>query len=267
MHKLALITGAGSGIGRALTLSLVKRDITVVVVGRRIAPLQALQALAPEQVFTLALDVSDEKGRDQIVAFLESHGELHYLVHNAATIEPIGSLSTMDLAAWRQMQAVNIEAPIALTQGCLPYLSQGSRILQISSEAAHSPFANIAPYCLSKAANYMAYQLWRQELMPKGVSVGSVKPGIVDTAMTDLMVADVWRETFPAVNHLFEMKRKAKMLPVETVAAFLTWLLCDVEAKTYCEAEWDIYERRHHLHWLGDLPMPIPVEIDNAVNG
>ena len=179
MKKTALITGAGTGIGRALSEFLIEAGLQVIAVGRRPQPLESLRASHPDAGVAGSADVGTEAGR-LALAEAVSGASLNLLVHNAAVLEPAGPLAEMSLEAWREHQAINLEGPLFLTQALLPRLESGSRILHISSGAAHTAIQGWAAYCMSKAALHMGYQCWRNELQVRGVLVGSVRPGVVD---------------------------------------------------------------------------------------
>ncbi len=93
--ELAIITGAGSGIGRALTHSLAERGLHVLGVGRRLAPLEETRTYRPEHIRVVSADVSTEDGRAAIISALPEGVRVRYLVHNAAVLGPVAPLSRM----------------------------------------------------------------------------------------------------------------------------------------------------------------------------
>lgn len=259
MTSLVVVTGASSGIGRALTKRFADLNFQVLAVARREALLESLQAYAPTQIRPLCADLSIECGRKAIIDNIKKIGNLQYFIHNAGVVEPLGKLTQVDMSAWRAMQVVNVEAPLALTQMALPYfIASDNRILHLSSGAAHLPIQAIAAYAMSKASFFMMYQLLRDELADTAVSVGSVAPGIIDTAMTDHIAEDLPHDEYGTSAWFDTLKKDHEMLSPETVAHFLSWLLLEVDAKTFREKEWDIYDTTHHTAWLQDLPFPFP---------
>jgi benzil reductase ((S)-benzoin forming) len=264
---LVVITGASSGIGRAVALHFAQLNYHVLAVARRVALLADLQACAPAQIIPVCADISTVSGRDMVIEMIKKIGHLQYLIHNAGIIEPLGQLTQIDFSLWQTMQAVNVDAPLALTQKALPYFSgNDNRILHLSSGAAHLPLQAMAAYSVSKAALFMMYQLLRDELAGSGISVGSVSPGIIDTAMTDRIADDLPYDKYETAVWFKALKTQHEMLLPETVARFLAWLLLKVDPKTFREKEWDIYDRTHHSVWLGDAQLSIPPEIDAQVN-
>ena len=249
-----IITGAGSGIGRALSYEFASRGYDVLAVGRREEALKETQTFSPKKISILTADVCVENDRQKILDATSSYTNISLLIHNAGQLIPIGSFESLRLEDFQQHMKTNLEAPLFLTQLCLPKLS-GGRVLHLSSGLAHLPMEKALPYCVSKAALYMAYQILKLELAKNNIAVGSVKPGIVDTTMQKPLregseVLEKDRAFFEAL-----WNNKQLVLP-KTVARFCAWLLCDIGAEQYSEQEWDIYDARHHAEWLGDVPVP-----------
>lgn len=254
MQPITLITGAGTGIGRALTKNLAERGHHIIAVGRREALLAETQASHPDKIITVAADVSTPEGREQIALRVAEYPALSYVVHNAAVVEPVAFIKDIHLADWRHAQATNVEAPLFLTQ-CLRPKLRGGRILHISSGVAHFAMAGWAAYCTAKAALFMLYQCLKLELAEEDIAVGSVMPGIADTPMQGLL-----RETsgMRTDDQAFFRRLHAtqRLVPVDTVAAFLSWLLCDISKDEFSAAEWDIYDAKHHARWLQERSLP-----------
>lgn len=248
-----IITGGGSGIGKALAQALAKRGKKVLIIGRRLALLQATTANNPGMEY-FCTDISASSGRDALTRFLERETSINALVNNAGIIEPMSALKNISLAAWQQAMATNLEAPLFLTQALYPKLDQG-RVLNISSGLAHFPASGLAAYCVSKAALYMLTQCWRLE--SPHVALTSVMPGIVETQMQDLLRNT--GEIAPEHHAFFQrLKKNDQLISTETVAAFLSWLLLDLPVDQYISKEWDIYDQNHHAAWLKP-PHQVPV--------
>lgn len=231
----AVVTGGGTGIGRALALELARRGLDVLVVGRRHELLDAVCRDGGSRLSAVAADVAQESGRAAIRDALEGR-QVCCLVHNAAVLEPIGPLSGVTLEAWRAAQAVNVEAPLFLTQALLGQL-RGGRVLHVSSGAAHHGYAGWGSYCAAKAALHMLYQVLRDELADAGVAVGSVRPGVVDTPMQAL-IRQQGEDDFPAIERFRELHRGGHLLKPESVAGFMASLLLDAPISAFVEREW-----------------------------
>ena len=159
MSGISIITGGGSGIGRALAKRLASKAQPVLIVGRQSETLQQTkdQSTNPSYIRTLVADVSQPSGRDQIVQSLQTHHVTHvnHLIHNAALLEPCGPLMGVDLESWRHHMAVNVEGPLFLTQNLLHLLQRteegetGGRVLHISSGAAHHGYRGWVCTCVN----------------------------------------------------------------------------------------------------------------------
>lgn len=242
MTSLAIVTGASSGIGRALTWELAARGIRVLGVGRDLQRLEETRRHAPALIKIIAADIATAEGREAVAASLSADDPIAYLVHNAAVLEPVGTLAAMSLESWRQAQAINVEGPLFLTQRLLPHL-HGGRLLHISSGAAHRAYIGWGAYCASKAALYMLYQVLREELREFDIKVGSARPGVVDTPMQDLIRA-LPKERFPGVNRFIQLKQSGQLVTPGDAASFLAWTLLKTTDQEFTEAELDINETK-----------------------
>lgn len=247
-----VITGGGSGIGRALAHGLAYRNKQVCIIGRHEAPLIETAARYPSIRYVIA-DVSTEEGRETIIAQLQKETGLAGLIHNAGTIEPMTSLERLDKAAFQQVMATNLEAPLFLTQALQSVLT-GARVLHIGSGAAYFPVKSWAAYCISKAALSMLTRCWQVD--KPDIAVSSVMPGIIDTSMQALIRHA--KEMAPEKQDFFnQLKQGGRLIQPDTVALFLTWLLLDVDTAVYVSKEWDIYDTSHHAAWLR-APYTVP---------
>ena len=247
MRSIALVTGAGSGSGYALSKRLVERGCDVLAIGRRAEPLAALAAAHPDHITPLALDVSASDAAQHILSALDD-APLRFIVHNAASLTPAGPLETLDRAAFRAHLETNLHAPLFLTQALLPQLQGGARILHTSSGAAHRALSGWGPYCMSKAALHMLTQCWNAELAERGILVGSARPGVVDTPMQET-IRSLTPQDFPAVETFRHLKAAGELLPPKTVARFLAWMLLDAEGEQFSGAERDVRDAELTKLW------------------
>lgn len=246
--KNFIITGAGTGIGQALALNLAGKGHRILAVGRRLSHLSNTQTPHPKQIDTLAGDITEDSFRQAIADWAACNPGALYLVHNAGIAEPLGLLKDIGAEAFRYQLAVNVEAPLFLTQRLLPYLAKG-RILHISSGLAHFHCPGAASYCISKAALYMLYQSWREELIDQDIAVGLMSPGAVDTPMQE-MLRSTDRNTLPIVDSFIRFKKSGDLISPAIVADFISWLLLATTTEDFSHAEWDIADASHHKHWL-----------------
>lgn len=193
--KVALVTGAASGIGRAAALLLAREG--ALVVGTDIqadkgpALVAEIERAGGKAVF-LAHDVSDEKHWQAVIADVASaHGRLDILVNNAG-IGYSGPVVEMSLERWRQQMAINVDGTFLGVKHGLPLMRRGGggSIVNISSIAGIKASANASGYAASKAAVRLFTKAVALECAAAkdGVRVNSVHPGVVETAIWDRML-------------------------------------------------------------------------------
>ena len=184
MKTWAVVTGAGGGIGAAVTRSLAAgAGLQVLAVGRRPEPLAAVNASAPAgSVVPLQGDIAKEETVRRIAAAVPAGDRLCYLVQNAAVGLP-ARLADVRREDWDYAVAVNVTAPLFLTQALLPRLraAGGGRILHLGTGVAFGAQLGTTTYGVTKMAFHRLYEQLRVELDGTGVAVGSVSPGVVDT--------------------------------------------------------------------------------------
>ncbi len=183
--KRVLITGAGSGIGRALAIEAARRGLQVALCGRRPETLDAtLRELAGTGHWALAADVTDASGRRAIVESVMRHwAALDVLVNNAGLVEG-GALEDLDDAALARIFDTNVIGPIALTRDLMPMLerAQPSRVVNVGSVFGDIPYPLFASYSASKFALRGFSTALRREWKGRGIGVTYVAPRATRTA-------------------------------------------------------------------------------------
>ncbi|MEK9764538.1 MAG: SDR family NAD(P)-dependent oxidoreductase [Deltaproteobacteria bacterium] len=244
--KHILITGGGTGIGRALAERFAAKGWRVTIVGRRLELLQEVARDYPENISIISENVGRNQDRQKIVA--EVKGTLDLLVHNAAVLGPVGPILEQSPENWKWHMATNVEGPLFLTQALLPNLVENSRVVNISSGAAHQGIPGWGMYCTSKAALFMLGQLLKDELAQRNIWFGSVRPGIVDTPM-QAEIRALEPENFPMVEQFRQYKATGALVTSELVAQYLEWLLLEVSGPQLGEREWDIRDAEWQPAW------------------
>jgi NAD(P)-dependent dehydrogenase (short-subunit alcohol dehydrogenase family) len=156
-QRVALITGASQGLGRALAGALADRGWALVIDARRADRLEpaAAELATRAKVVAIAGDVTDPRHREDLVAAVHALGRLDVLVNNASTLgaSPLPSLDAIDLDVFRRIYEVNVVAPLALTQWLLPELGRThGTILNVTSDAGAEAYPEWGGYGSSKAA-------------------------------------------------------------------------------------------------------------------
>ncbi|CAM2941298.1 SDR family NAD(P)-dependent oxidoreductase [Legionella worsleiensis] len=240
-----IITGGGSGLGKALALNLAQRGKSVLIIGRREAMLKETAAVCASIKY-LCADVSTSEGRDLIRVCLDNIPQIHALVNNAGSLQPVVPITDIKMNDWHQTLATNLDAPLCLPQLLNDKLKHG-RVLNIGSGAAYFPVKGWTTYCVSKAALAMLTRCWQLE--SDAISFASVMPGIIDTEMQ--AIARNGSHMDPEHVLFYQrLKQHNRLISPDTVAEFLAWLLLDLDADKYVSKEWDIYDTSHHAFWL-----------------
>ncbi len=183
-NKVALVTGASSGIGRACAHKFAAEGARVALVARRADALEQIAREMGGESRVIAADVTRAADiarvvRETVAAF----GGIDVLV-NAAGIIASGTVENTTLADWDYMMNVNARAPFYLMQCAMPYLvERKGNVVNVSSVTGIRAFPNVLAYCASKAALDQLTHCAALEVATKGVRVNAVNPGVVVTQL------------------------------------------------------------------------------------
>lgn len=187
--KVALITGASSGIGAATAKTLAAHGVKVGLAARRLDRLQALVKeikAAGGEAIALQMDVTDQASVAEGVATLhETYGRIDIAFNNAGLM-PISDIASLKLDEWHRMVDVNVKGLMNSTAATLPHLIErgAGHIVNTSSIAGRKVFAGLAVYCATKHAVSAFTEGLRLEVGKKhNIRVTSIQPGAVDTEL------------------------------------------------------------------------------------
>lgn len=189
-HRTILLTGAGSGIGRALALELAQHSPRLALVGRRREPLDEVAALVREkggEAVVISADLTVDGAPAQVVAAAQEQlGGIDVLINNAGNVRA-GRLESIEESEVLAQIALNLTAPILLTRAALPALraSGEGTVVNVSSGFGLLGMAFYATYGAAKAGIAHFGEALRRELHGEGVHVLNVFPGATDTPMME----------------------------------------------------------------------------------
>ncbi|MEU9468218.1 SDR family oxidoreductase [Streptomyces avermitilis] len=179
--RTVLITGAGTGIGRATARAFAAEGARVVAVSRREAPL-AETAEGHPGITPLPADITAEDAPARIIdSVLDTHGRLDVLVNNAAIVGT-ESLATYTRTSIAPLLATNLTAPVLLTQAALPALTESRGVIvNVSTSVGQRAWPGNSLYAATKTALELLTRSWAVELAPRGIRVSAVAPGAIAT--------------------------------------------------------------------------------------
>jgi NAD(P)-dependent dehydrogenase (short-subunit alcohol dehydrogenase family) len=191
--RVAVVTGASSGIGAAIAVALAAAGAKVIAVGREAQRLQAtvgkIIGLGHEAHGVVA-ELTDFAGARAVVdTTIERYGRMDVLVHSAGIFIPATFVDATCEELDRHWK-VNVRAPFELTQVALAHLGPGSSVIFITSTVARVGFANTATYSASKAAVDGMMRVMAIELAPRGICVNGIAPGWTATPMNETLRED-----------------------------------------------------------------------------
>lgn len=198
--KVAIVTGASSGIGRATAQSLAKKGVRVVLGARR---RDRLDELASEiqsvggQALSFVTDVAQRQSCEDLIRYtIEQWGRIDILVNNAGLM-PLSFIKNLHVDEWDRMIDVNIKGVLYCTAAALPHMltAKSGHIVNVSSVAGRIVFPAGSVYCATKHAVTAFSEGLRQELSTrKNIRVTCIEPGVVATELTSTITDESLQE-------------------------------------------------------------------------
>lgn len=188
--RVAVVTGASRGIGRAIAVCLAEAGADVVAAGRSVEHLTSLEAQISalgRRCVTVSADVTADEAPDAIVAAAATLGGLHVLVNNAGGNTFSVPLETMRFSGWRKTMELNLDSVVRLIQAALGQMASGSSIVNVSSVTALRGAPLMAHYAAAKAALVNLSATLALEVASRGIRVNALLPGWIATDLTEFL--------------------------------------------------------------------------------
>ncbi|MGD0141894.1 MAG: SDR family oxidoreductase [Rhizomicrobium sp.] len=231
--KVAIVTGAGSGIGRAVAVALSNEGYSVVVAGRRKDALDATVAMAGAML-AIACDIADQASVRALFAQTKAaYGRLDVLFNNAGTGTPPMPMEDLPLEQWKRVVDTNLTGAFLCTQEAIRLMKsqspRGGRIINNGSISAHAPRPHSAPYTATKHAMTGLTKSTALDGRPFDIACGQIDIGNAATEMTSRMSAGVPQangelaaEPTMDVQHVARAVAYMASLPLDANVPFLT---------------------------------------------
>jgi NAD(P)-dependent dehydrogenase (short-subunit alcohol dehydrogenase family) len=232
--KIAVVTGAGSGIGRAVALALAKEGFTLVVAGRKLPPLEDLAREAGSASIAVPTDVADRNSVDALFARVaKEFGRLDLLFNNAGTGSPPAALEDVTLEQWKSVIDTNLTGAFLCTQAAFRLMKtqqpRGGRIINNGSISATTPRPRMVAYTASKHAISGLTKTTALEGREHDIACGQIDIGNTATALATPMAhgtlqADMSIKPEPTfdVKYVADAVVYMASLPLEANVLFMT---------------------------------------------
>lgn len=237
-HPVAVVTGAGTGIGRAVSLSLLQAGYSVALAGRRSEPLQAVVAEAKALGFERALAVATDVSKpDSVTALFErtrqQFGRVDVLFNNAGVGLPAGGFDELTFEQWQNVVNINLTGSFLCAQAAFRVMKaqspQGGRIINNGSISAHAPRPNSAPYTSTKHAVTGLTKSISLDGRPFNIACGQIDIGNAVTEISARMATGTMQangqiaiEAMMDVQHVANAVVHMASLPLEANVQFMT---------------------------------------------
>lgn len=191
MRKIALITGATSGIGKATAIKLAENGYDLIICGRRTERLEELKNILPKtvKIHSLIFDVRNRKEVElQMNSLSKEWRNIDVLVNNAGNAHGLSAINNGEIEDWDAMIDGNVKGLLYVSRAIIPQMVERKKghIVNLSSVAGKQTYANGAVYCASKKAVEAISEGMRLDLTEHGIKITNIAPGAVATEFSEI---------------------------------------------------------------------------------
>ena len=231
--QVAVITGAGRGIGRAIALAYAREGAKLALAARSESELQETASAASElgaEAIAVPTDVTSQEDTERLArSVVQRFGRIDVLVNNAGISGPIGPLQDNAVADWMNTVTVNLTGTFLVCRAVIPVMLEqsGGKIINLSGAGAANAWSNMSAYCSSKAAAVRLTEVLAQELDGQGITVNALGPGSVHTSMWDKMTEQAGQAGADFIHQLGLRVTSGGGASIDECAELAVWLASD----------------------------------------
>jgi 3-oxoacyl-[acyl-carrier protein] reductase len=231
--QVAVITGAGRGIGRAIALAYAREGAQLALAARSESELEQTVVAVTElgaEAIAVPTDITSQGHTERLAqAVVERFGRIDVLVNNAGISGPIGPLQDNDIAEWVDTINVNLTGTFLVCRAVIPVMLEqgGGRIINLSGAGVANAWSNMSAYCSSKVAVVRLTEVLAQELEGKGIFVNALGPGSVHTSMWEKMTEQAAEAGADFIHGLGQRVLSGGGASIDDCAELAVWLASD----------------------------------------